>query len=93
MKRKLEASPERSLPARSKTPKLGASSPSPSAKEQGSPAKARMRGQALSPLAEVSKAPGPRLRSSCAAIAKDPSGRASEPPLEVMPISVWSPPA
>ena len=26
-------------------------------------------------------------------MAKDPTGRVSEPPLEVMPFSVWSPPA
>ena len=30
--------------------------------------------------------------SASAAKAKDSSGRAAEPPLEVMPISVWSPP-
>ena len=35
---------------------------------------------------------GPRLRSSSAVEAKDSSGRAAEPPLEVMPISVWSSP-
>ena len=55
VKQKPQASPERSLPARGKTPKLGASSPSLFAKEQGSPAKARMKGQASSPLAEVPK--------------------------------------
>ena len=32
-------------------------------------------------------------RSASAAKAKDSSGRAAEPPLEVMPISIWSPPA
>ena len=32
-------------------------------------------------------------RSASAIKAKDSSGRAVEPPLEVMPISVWSPPA
>ena len=42
------------------------------------------------PPAEVPKAPSSQLRS--AAKAKDSSGRAAEPPLEVMPISVWSPP-
>ena len=78
--------------ARGKTPKLGASSPSPSAKEQGSPAQALVRGLASSSLAEVPRVLGLRLRSSSTAMAKDPSGRAVEPPLEVIPIYVWSPP-
>ena len=55
VKQKPQASPERSLPARGKTSKLGATSPSLSAKEQWSPSKARMKGQASSPLAEVPK--------------------------------------
>ena len=45
------------------------------------------------PLAEVPKAPSSQLLSSSAAKAKDSSGKAVEPPLEVMPITVWSPPA
>ena len=93
MKRKPHTSPERSLPARGKTPKLGVSSPSPSAKEQGSPVNAGLRGQAPSPLAEVLTTPGPRLRSSSAIMAKGLSRRVVEPPFEVMPISVRSPPA
>ena len=44
-------------------------------------------------LAEVLRAPSSQPRSTSAAKAKDSSGRATEPPLEVMPISVWSPPA
>ena len=43
--------------------------------------------------AEVPRAPSSQPRSASAAKAKDSSGRANEPPLEVMPISVWSPPA
>ena len=35
--------------------------------------------------------PNLRLRSSSATMAKDPSGRAVAPPLEVMPIFFWSP--
>ena len=91
VKRKFKASPERSLLARGKTPKLGISSPSQSTKEQGSATQAQVRGQAPSPLAEVLKVPGPWLHSSSTAMAKDPLGMAAEPPLEVMPISVWSP--
>ena len=34
---------------------------------------------------------GPRHCSSPAAATKGSSGRAAEPPLEVMPISVWNP--
>ena len=43
-------------------------------------------------MAEVSREPSSQPRSASAAKAKDSSGRAAEPPLEVMPISVWSPP-
>ena len=42
------------------------------------------------PSAEVPKALSSQLRS--AANVKDSSGRVVEPPLEFMPISVWSPP-
>ena len=45
------------------------------------------------PPAEVPKAPNSQLCSGSAAKAKDSSGKAAEPPLEVMPITVWSPPA
>ena len=45
------------------------------------------------PPAEVYRAPSSQLCSSSAAKAKDSSGRATEPPLEVMLITVWSPPA
>ena len=47
----------------------------------------------LSPPAEVPRAPDSQLRSGSVSKAKDSSGRATEPPLEVMPITVWSPPA
>ena len=67
-KRKPEASPERSLPARGKTPRLGASSPSSSAKIQ-------VKDQALPPLAEVPRVTGPRRRSSLATVTKGSSCR------------------
>ena len=51
-----------------------------------------MQGQALPSPTEVPRAPSSHPRSASAAKAKDSSGRAAEPPLEVMPISVWSPP-
>ena len=51
-----------------------------------------MLGQVSPPLVEVPKAPSSQLRSGSAAKAKDSSRRAVEPPLEVMPITVWSPP-
>ena len=47
----------------------------------------------MPPPAEVPKAPSLQPRSGYAAKAKDSSGRAAEHPLEVMPITVWSPPA
>ena len=52
-----------------------------------------MQGQALPSPAEVPRAPSSQPHSAFASKAKDSSGRAAEPPLEVMPISVWSPPA
>ena len=45
------------------------------------------------PPIEVPKAPSSQLRSGSVAKAKDSSGKAVAPPLEVMPITVWSPPA
>ena len=45
------------------------------------------------PPAEVPKAPSSQLRSGSTAKAKDSSGKAAAPPLEVMPITVWSTPA
>ena len=53
----------------------------------------RVQGQvSLSPT-EVLKAPSSQPHSGYAAKAKDTPRRAAEPPLEVMPITVWSPPA
>ena len=51
-----------------------------------------MLGQALSPPAEVPRAPSSQPRSGSFAKAKDSLGRAAEPSLEVMPITIWSPP-
>ena len=51
----------------------------------------RVQGKVLTSPAEVSRAPSSQPRSASAAKAKDFSRRAAEPPLEVMPISVWSP--
>ena len=70
VKRKPEASPERSRPNRGKTPRLGASSPSSSSK-------IGVKGQALPPLTEVPRVTGPRHRSSPAVVTKGPSGRAA----------------
>ena len=52
-----------------------------------------MQGRALPSPAEVPRAPSSQPRSTSAVTVKDSSGRAAEPPLEVMPISVRSPPA
>ena len=72
---------------------MGVSSSPSSAKERGSPTQALVSGQTLPSLAEVPEAAGPWLRSSSALGAKDYSGRASKPPLKVLPISIWSPPS
>ena len=52
-----------------------------------------MQGQALPSPAEVPRAPSSQPCSASAIKAKDSSGRAAKPLLEVMPILVWSPPA
>ena len=52
-----------------------------------------MQGQVLPSSAEVPRAPSAQPRFASAVKAKDFSGRTTEPPLEVMPISIWSPPA
>ena len=46
----------------------------------------------LSPLAEVPKTLSLQPHSGSTAKAKDSSGRVTEQPLEVMPITVWNPP-
>ena len=84
-KRKSQDSLKKSHPAWGKAPRLRTSSSSPSAY-------VRVPGQVLPSPAEVSRAPGAQPRSASAAKAKDSSGRVVEPPLEVMPILVWSPP-
>ena len=47
----------------------------------------------LSPPAEVPKDLSSQPRSGSAVKVKDSSGRAAEQPLEVMPITIWNPPA
>ena len=86
VKRKSQDSLEKSHPVWGKASRLGTSSSSPSAHVQ-------VQGQALPSPAEVPRPPSSQPRSASVAKAKDSSGRAAEPPLEVMPISVWSPPS
>ena len=42
-------------------------------------------------MAEVSEVTGPQLRSPRAAVAKSPPGRITKTPLNILPITVWSP--
>ena len=86
VKRKKSDSLEKGRPAWGKVPRLETSSSSPSTH-------ARVQGQVSLPSAEVPKAPSSQLYSGSTAKAKDSSGKANVPPLEVMPITVWSPPA
>ena len=81
VKSKAQAPPESSLTIWGKILRLGASSPPSTAKELGSSDQVPTRGHAAPPMAEVSKAAGP----------KNPSRRSAEPPLEVMLISVRIP--
>ena len=85
VKRKPLDSLEKGHPAWGNIPRLGTSSSSPFAHVQ-------VQGQVLPLPAEVLRAPSSQLRSGSAAKAKDSSGRDVEPPLAVMPITVWSPP-
>ena len=84
VKKKSQDSLEKSHSVWGKTPRLGTSSSSPSAHVQ-------VQGQALPSPVEVPRAPSSQPCSASTAKAKDSSWRAAEPPLEVMPISVWSP--
>ena len=84
VKRKTLDSLEKGRPAWGKLPRLGTSSSSPSTH-------VRVQGQVLPPPVEVPRAPSLQLRSGSVAKAKDSSGRAAEPPFEVMPITIWSP--
>ena len=86
VKRKTLDSVEKDSPAWGKVPKLGASSSSPSTH-------VRIPGRVLSPPAEIPKALSSQPSSGSAAKEKDSSGRTAEQPLEVMPITVWNPPA
>ena len=86
VKRKPQDSLEKSHSTWGKAPRLGTSSSSPSAH-------VRVQGQVLPPPVKVPRAPSSHPRFASTAKAKYSSGRAAEPPLEVMPISVWSPPA
>ena len=85
-KQKSQDSLEKSHLSLGKAPRLGMSSSSPYAH-------VRVQGQVFPSLAEVPREPGAQPRSASTAKAKDFSGRVAEPPLEVMPISVWSSPA
>ena len=85
VKQKPQDSLERSHPTWGKALRLRMSSSLPFAH-------VRAQGQVSPSPLEVQRAPSSQSRSASAAKAKDPSGRAAEPPLEVMPISVWSPP-
>ena len=86
MKRKPLDSLEKGHLAWGKISRLGMPSSSPSAH-------VRVQGQVLPPPTQVPRASSSQLRSGSAAKAKDSSGRAAEPSLEVMPITVWSLPA
>ena len=86
VKRKSQDSLEKSHPAWGKAPRLGMSSSAPSTYAQ-------VKGRAFPSPVEVPRALSSQPHSASTAKAKDSSGRVVEPPLEVMPISVWSPPA
>ena len=49
------------------------------------------RGHTPHVVAEVSKVIGPQLRSPLVVVAKSLPGRTAEPPLDILPIFVWTP--
>ena len=81
VKRKTPDILEKGRPAWGKVLRLGMSSSSPSTH-------ARVQGQVSLPPAKVPKSPSSQLCSGFSAKDKDSSGKAAEPPLEVMPITV-----
>ena len=83
VKHKAQDSPESSLPGRGKVLKLGVSDPCSSSQVP-------VKGQALSSSTGVSEVVGAQRRSSSTAGVKGSSRKAVEPPLKVLPISVWS---
>ena len=84
VKHKAQDPPESSLPARGKISKLGVSDPR-------SHSQVQVRGQVLSSSTKVSKVAGVQRRSSSTTRVKGSSRKVTEPPLKVLPISVWSP--
>ena len=78
--------PKGSLPARVKVSNMGVSDPN-------SHAQVQVRGQAWSSLAEVSEVAGVQRHSSSTIGVKGSSRKATELPLKVLPIFVWSPSA
>ena len=86
VKRKASSSVEKDRPAWGKVLKRGASSSFPSTH-------VRVPGQVFSPPVEVPKALSSKPHSGSPAKAKDSPRRTAEQPLEVMPITVWNPPA
>ena len=86
VKRKTLDSFKKDRPTWGKVPKLRASSSSPSTH-------VRILGQVLSSPTEVAKALSSQPCSGSAAKAKDSLEKAAEQLLEVMPITVWNPPA
>ena len=81
VKRRAQAPLESSLAIRGKVLRLGAPSPPSTAKGWGSSNQVLARGQAPPSVAEVSQVAGPKISS----------GRSTELPLAVLPISIWSP--
>ena len=84
VKRKNMDSLEKGRLSWGKVPKLGTSSSSFSTH-------VRVLRQMLPPPAEVPRAPSSQPRSGSSVKGKDSSGRGAEPPLEVIPIIIWSP--
>ena len=90
-KRKVPVGPENSHAARGKVPKLGASSLPSTIRERGSSGQFWARGHTPHPVAKVSEVTCPQLLSPRVAVAKSPPRRTAEPPLDILPISIWSP--
>ena len=92
-KRKVPVAPKSSPTARGKVPKLGESYSPSSIREDRSSGQFRARGHTPHLVDEVSEVTGPQFCSPLVVIAKSSPERTVEPPLDIMPISIWSPSA
>ena len=90
-KRKVPIAPKSRHAVQGKVPKMGASSAPLSIREQGLLGQFRARGHTPHSVVEVPVVADSQPLSPRAVVAKNPPERTAEAPLDILPISVWSP--